>query len=258
MTTNNFANTMTRWKATIEYDGSLFCGWQRQAHAFSVQEALEDSLLKLSGENIVVHAAGRTDAGVHAAGQVVHFDLLKPLKAHNIREAVNFYLKPNKAAITEIEPAAATFHARFDALKRHYKYFILNRRAPPALLAGKVWHVPQILNITPMQEAAQILIGKHDFSTFRAADCQANSPIRTLERLSISCENDQICFEVTAKSFLYHQVRNMVGTLAQVGKNKWSVKDFEAAFLAANRTKGGPTAPPQGLYFWKVDYNETV
>jgi tRNA pseudouridine38-40 synthase len=245
---------MTRWKLTIEYDGTGFCGWQRQTHDISVQHVLEDAIRKFSGEDASLHAAGRTDTGVHAEGQVAHVDLNKETTADTIRDAVNFHAKPHKAVILAAEPVPNTFHARFSARGRRYRYQILNRRAAPALLSDYVWHMPRLLDIAAMRQAAAHLIGQHDFSTFRAKNCQAQSPVKTLDRLDIAAEGDMIIFRVEARSFLYHQVRNMVGTLAQIGTGQWTLPDFKTAFAAKDRTKGGPTAPPQGLFFEAAFY----
>ncbi len=245
---------MTRWKLTLEYDGTGFCGWQRQEHDLSVQQVLEEAILKFSGEAAALHVAGRTDAGVHAKAQVAHFDLEKEFDAKTVESAINFYVRPHRVCVLAAEEVPETFHARFDAKQRSYRYLLVNRRPPLALLAHRAWHFPRPLTLAPMQEAAALLLGKHDFSTFRAAHCQANSPIKTLDKLTVAQDGYTFVFETEARSFLYHQVRNMVGTLAMVGTGQWSVADFAAAFAAADRTKGGPTAPPEGLYFWGVAY----
>lgn len=245
---------MTRWKLTLEYDGSGFCGWQRQAHDLSVQQVVENAILKFSGETVTLHVAGRTDAGVHARGQVAHFDLAKEIAADAVQGAINFHVRPHRVSVIRAETVSMEFHARFGAISRAYRYRIINRRAPLALAAGQAWHVVKPLELEPMRLAAQALIGKHDFSTFRAANCQANSPIRTLDELSVTRDGEEFTVETRARSFLYHQVRNMVGTLALVGSGQWSVGDFAAAFAAKDRTKGGPTAPADGLCFWEVKY----
>ncbi|MDX2028811.1 MAG: tRNA pseudouridine(38-40) synthase TruA [Alphaproteobacteria bacterium] len=246
---------MSRWKITIEYDGTGFCGWQRQAHdAVSVQQVLEDAVRKFSGEEVTLHAAGRTDAGVHARGQVAHFDLIKTTDADTVRDAVNAHTRPHKVVVLKAEAVTEDFHARFSAQARSYRYTIANRRAPLAIGADYAWHVPKPLALAPMQEAATLLIGHHDFSTFRAQHCQSNSPLKTLDALDITAEAENILFYARAKSFLYHQVRNMVGTLVMVGNGQWTLEDFKSAFAARDRTKGGPTAPPQGLCFWEVFY----
>ncbi len=245
---------MTRRKLTLEYDGSGFCGWQKQAHGTTVQQVLEEAIQKFSGETVTLHVAGRTDAGVHAQAQVAHFDLEKDTTDAVVRDALNFHVRPHRVVVLQAETVADTFHARFDALSRSYRYRIVNRRAPLALLADQAWHVSKPLSLAPMQEAAKILIGKHDFSTFRAQYCQSKSPVRTLDQLDIAADGEVVTIHTKARSFLYHQVRNMVGTLVYVGTGYWTVEDFKAAFAACDRTKGGPTAPPQGLCFWDVTY----
>jgi tRNA pseudouridine38-40 synthase len=247
---------VTRWKITVEYDGTGFCGWQRQAHDLSVQQVLEDAIHKFSGERVTLHVAGRTDAGVHALANAAHFDLEKDTDADTVRDAVNFHARPHKVVILNVETVSSEFHARFSALGRSYRYRIINRRAPPALLADHSWHVAKPLAVAPMQEAANLLIGHHDFSTFRAQNCQSNSPLKTLDRLDIAAEGEMIIVDTAARSFLYHQVRNMVGTLALVGTDQWTVDDFRKAFGARDRSKGGPTAPPQGLFFRGVSYQK--
>ena len=245
---------MTRWKITLEYDGTGFSGWQKQSRVLSVQETIEAAVTKFTGETPVVHVAGRTDAGVHALAQVAHFDLEKDVTTIEVLGAMNFYMRPHPVSIIKAEIVPDDFHARFSALARSYRYVIINRRAPLTLMKGKASHFLRPLDIAPMQEAASLILGKHDFSTFRAQGCQAKSPIRTLDQLTIRREGETIIFETKARSFLYHQVRNMVGTLALVGSGHWSLDDFNQAFQAADRTKGGPTAPPDGLYFMGVDY----
>ncbi len=245
---------MTRWKLTLEYDGTDFCGWQRQAQGISVQQTLEEAIAKFSGEAVTLHVAGRTDAGVHAKGQVAHFDLAKETTADTVRDALNFHVRPHKVVVVHAEIAAEDFHARFNAVTRMYRYQIINRRAPLALMANYAWHVPKPLSLQPMQEAAKLLIGKHDFSTFRAQYCQSNSPHKTLDRLDISTDNEMIVFTTCARSFLYHQVRNMVGTLILLGNGQWTLDEFKSAFAACDRRRGGPTAPAHGLFFWSVVY----
>ncbi|OJX09776.1 MAG: tRNA pseudouridine(38-40) synthase TruA [Caedibacter sp. 37-49] len=245
---------MTRYKLTVEYDGTPFVGWQHQANGMSVQMALETAIEAFSQEKVRVHAAGRTDAGVHALGQVAHFDLEKMFPAYKVREALNYYLRPYPIAILEVQETNEQFHARFSALERFYCYKILCRSAPPALDKKRVWYVKQPLNIEMMQQAANVLIGKHDFTTFRASECQASSPVRTLNSFEITQENDLIFFKVCALSFLHHQVRNMVGSLKLVGENRWTPEDFKKALEAKSRASGGPTAPPEGLYFIQVRY----
>lgn len=244
----------TRWKLTIEYDGSGFYGWQKQAEGVTVQQVIEAAVHSFSGETVDVVASGRTDSGVHALAQVIHFDLEKEMDAHAVRGAMNFFVRPHRVSILQAEAVPCTFHARFSAKARAYRYLILHRAGPPSLMAGRVWHFPKHLDLAVMQEASQILLGTHDFTTFRAKFCQANSPIRTLDRMSIEKDGEMIVFEMQARSFLYHQVRNMVGTLSLVGSGRWSVDDFSQAFAAKDRAKGGPTAPPDGLYFERVVY----
>ena len=245
---------MTRWKITVEYDGAGFCGWQRQAHDVSVQGTLEQAILKFSGEEVTMHVAGRTDAGVHAMAQVAHFDLAKPATPETIRDALNAYVRPHRVAVLAAEVVPETFHARFNATSRSYRYVVFNRRAPSPLLEGRAWHVVKPLSLEPMYKASQILLGKHDFSTFRAQNCQSSSPIRTMDWFDVRADGDSIFFETRARSFLYHQVRNMVGTLTMVGTGQWSLDDFKVAFEACDRTKGGPTAPSHGLFFLAVTY----
>jgi tRNA pseudouridine38-40 synthase len=245
---------MNRWKMTIEYDGTLFCGWQKQLDLPTIQQTLEECIEKFSGEQVALHVAGRTDTGVHARAQVAHIDLARATTGEIIRDALNAYLRPNKIAVLNVEKVDEAFHARFSALARSYRYRIINRRAPLALMTDYAWHVGKRLDIGAMQSAADILLGTHDFTTFRAENCQANSPIRTLDKLDITRDGDEVMVFAQARSFLYHQVRNMVGTLSYVGTGKWTMDDFRAAFAACDRTKGGPTAPPQGLCFWEVTY----
>jgi tRNA pseudouridine38-40 synthase len=245
---------MPRYKLTIEYDGRPFCGWQRQAHDLSVQQVLEEAIARFSGEIVTTQAAGRTDAGVHALGQVVSFDLSREWDPFKIREALNYHTKPHPVAIVEAEAVPDTFEARFSATARHYEYRILNRRARAALDDGKVWHVPVVLDAEVMHAAAQLILGRHDFSTFRAAECQANSPIRTLDRFDVSRQAEMIVVTASARSFLHSQVRSMVGSLKLVGDGKWTPRDFRAVLDAADRSRCGPLAPPDGLYLTGVSY----
>ncbi|MBN9009004.1 MAG: tRNA pseudouridine(38-40) synthase TruA [Rhizobiales bacterium] len=245
---------MPRYKLTIEYEGGAFVGWQRQANGLSVQAAIEDALAGFSGEQPVVKGAGRTDAGVHALGQVAHVDLVRDWKADTIRDALNAHLRPHRIAILSAETVAADFDARFSAVKRHYLYRVSDRRAPPTLDAGHVWHVPQRLDVEAMHAAAQAFIGRHDFTTFRAAECQAKSPVKTLERFDVSRAGDEIAFRVSARSFLHHQVRSMVGTLKRVGEGAWPVSSVADALAARDRARCGPVAPATGLYLVAVDY----
>ena len=244
----------TRWKITVEYDGGPFVGWQRQDNGPSVQAALERAIESFSGETVTVHGAGRTDSGVHATGQTAHFDLAKESTADTVQDAVNFHLKPEPIAVLRAEAVDDDFHARFSAVKRHYLYRILNRRAPPTLAEGRVWHVGAPLDADAMQDAAEALIGKHDFTSFRAVACQADSPVKTLDRLVISRDGEELRIVAEARSFLHHQVRNIVGTLKLVGEGKWTRSDVEAALATLDRAQAGPTAPAAGLYLTRVDY----
>jgi tRNA pseudouridine38-40 synthase len=245
---------MQRWKLTIEYDGGAFCGWQKQAEVTTVQQVIEEAIEKFSGEKAGTCVAGRTDTGVHALGQVAHFDLAKETTGETVRDALNFHVKPHKIAILQAEAVPEDFNARFSAKARSYRYQIVNRRAPSVLLADYAWHIAKPLDVAAMQKAADMLIGKHDFSTFRAVNCQSSSPIRTLDLLKLSPENELIHITTQARSFLYHQVRNMVGTLSMVGTGQWSLEEFKDAFDAKDRRRGGPNAPPQGLFFLSVIY----
>jgi len=243
-----------RYKLIVEYDGRPFCGWQRQADRLSVQQALEEAIARFSGETPVTQAAGRTDAGVHALGQVVHFDLEREWDAFRIREALNYHLKPHPVAVIEAAAVGEDFEARFSARARSYQYDILNRRARPALDDGRVWHVPVPLDVDAMHAAAQLILGRHDFSTLRATECQAKLPIRTPDIFTNSREVEIIAVRAGARSFLHSQVRSMVGSLKLVGEGKWSPGDFRAALDAADRSRCGPLAPPDGLYLTSVEY----
>jgi tRNA pseudouridine38-40 synthase len=245
---------MTRYKLTLEYDGGPFVGWQRQDNGSSVQEALEKAVVAFCGETVTSFAAGRTDAGVHALGQVAHFDLEKETTADTVRDALNFHLKPAPIAVLKAEAVGEDFHARFSAKARLYRYRIANRRPPLALDRGRAWLVWGELDAASMQEAAQILVGHHDFTSFRATLCQAKSPMKTLDLLDVRREGEEILVNARAQSFLHHQVRNMVGTLKLVGEGKWTKADVAAALAARNRAAGGPTAPAEGLYFTEVWY----
>lgn len=246
---------MPRYKLTIEYDGGPFVGWQRQKNGRSVQEAIEQATAAFSGERVTVKGAGRTDAGVHALGQVTHVDLARTWPAETVRDAVNAHLRPEPISILSVEPVADDFDARFSACKRHYLYRIVDRRAPLALDRTRAWSVPMRLDADAMHLAAQSLVGKHDFTTFRAAECQAKSPIKTLDRLDISRLSDEIVVRASARSFLHNQVRSMVGTLKKVGEGKWAVSEVAAALAACDRARSGPVAPAHGLYLVAVDYS---
>ena len=245
---------MPRYKLTIEYDGTGFVGWQRQATGLSIQEALETAFARFCGENRTVHGAGRTDAGVHALAQVAHVDLAREADPETIRSAVNFHLRPHAISILRAEPVSDEFDARRWAIGRVYRYRILNRRAPPALERGRVWHVAPPLDIAAMAEGARHLVGHHDFTTFRDSLCQAKSPVKTLDALEVGRAGEEIHIEARARSFLHHQVRNMAGTLKLVGLGQWSPDDVATALAAKDRRAGGPTAPAEGLYLVAVRY----
>ena len=246
---------MPRYKLTIEYDGAPFVGWQRQENGPSVQGALEDAVLALCGERVAVSGAGRTDAGVHALGQVAHLDLADERPVDTVRSAVNFHLKPNPIVVTEAEIVPADFHARFSATARRYRYLILNRRAPPALDRGRVWHVPVPIDAGAMADAAALLVGRHDFNSFRSTACQAKSSVKTLDRLDVRRSGEKIEIDVASRSFLHNQVRILVGTLQLVGRGQWTRRDVADALEARDRTRAGPTAPPQGLCLMEVRYD---
>lgn len=248
---------MQRYKCTVEYDGRPYHGWQYQDEVISVQKVFEIAIEKFVGEFVRVYVSGRTDAGVHALGQVVHFDLPKYYPADAVMNAINHHLKPDPVAITSCEEVTEDFHARFSSKKRYYMYRIINRRAPLTIEAGLAWGIYKPLDVDAMNEAAQHLIGTFDFTTFRATECQAKSPIKTLEKLEVVRSQDnplEIRVYTESRSFLHHQVRNMVGTLVLVGKGNWKPFDVKTALEAADRRAGGPTAPADGLYFVKVDY----
>ncbi len=245
---------MPRFKLTIEYDGTPFVGWQRQANGRSVQAALEAAARAYCQVDTVVQGAGRTDAGVHALGQVAHVDLSRDDPPDIVAKALNALVRPHPISVLKAEKVGDDFHARFDATGRSYEYRIVNRRAPPALEANRVWWVTGPLDSEAMHAAAQSLIGHHDFTTFRATVCQADSPIRTLDELNVSRQGEVIVITAKARSFLHHQVRNMVGTLKMVGEGKWKVRDVARALEARDRSAGGPTAPPDGLYLIGVKY----
>ncbi len=245
---------MPRFKLTLEYDGAPFVGWQRQANGLAVQEAVERALEAVSGAPITVRGAGRTDSGVHATGQVAHADLPRAWRPDCLREAVNAHLKPQPVAVTAVEEAADDFDARFSATRRHYVYRLINRRAPLTLEAGRAWLVKRRRDADAMHEAAQVFVGRHDFSTFRDSECQADSPIRTLECFDVRKTGDLIEMSVSARSFLHRQVRSMVGSLERVGAGRWSIADLRAALEACDRHRCGPVAPAAGLYLVRVDY----
>jgi tRNA pseudouridine38-40 synthase len=245
---------MPRYRIVIEYDGTPFVGWQIQSAGVSVQSTLVAAIAKLSGETVEVRGAGRTDSGVHATGQVAHFDLTRAYPADVVREAVNYHVRPWPVSIRSCELAAPDFDARFSATKRHYLYRILSRRAPPALDKGRVWWVARGLDATAMAEAAPVLVGRHDFTTFRAAGCQAASPVKTLEVFKVTTEHEEIHIRASARSFMHKQVRSMVGSLKLVGEGRWTASDLAAALAAKDRQRCGPVAPACGLYLTRVDY----
>ncbi|HKH32842.1 MAG TPA: tRNA pseudouridine(38-40) synthase TruA [Beijerinckiaceae bacterium] len=245
---------MPRYKLVIEYDGTPFAGWQRQLNGRSVQQAIEEAIERFSGEAVRIQCAGRTDAGVHATSQVAHVDLARDWRIDTVRDATNAHLRPEPVSIVSAAIVPESFNARMSAARRHYLYRILNRRSPPALEANRVWHVPWTLDATLMHEAARTLVGRHDFTTFRAAECQATSPVRTLDRLDVERIGDEIRIGASARSFLHHQVRSMVGTLALAGAGRWTVEDVRAALDACDRARCGPTAPACGLCLTGVDY----
>jgi tRNA pseudouridine38-40 synthase len=248
---------MPRYRIKIEYDGTPFVGWQSQADGGAVQDHIQRAILKASGERIGVRGAGRTDSGVHALGQVGHFDLEKAWEPFRLREALNFHLKPAPIAILEVAAVAADFDSRFSATARHYRYRILSRRAPPAVERNRVWWVPVELDAEAMHVAAQELVGHHDFTTFRAAGCQASSPMKTLDRLDVAQTGEEISVTASARSFLHNQVRSMVGSLKLVGEGKWTAGDLRDALEARDRKACGPVAPASGLFLTKVDYPTT-
>lgn len=245
---------MLRYKLTIEYDGSPFLGWQVQESGLTVAGVLEAAAERLSGESARVHGAGRTDTGVHALGQVAHIDLSKDWDADTVRDGMNAHLRPHPVAVLSAEKVADDFDARFSATKRHYLYRILNRRADLALERNRVWRLVRPLDPQAMHEAAQHLVGNHDFTTFRAAECQAKSPVKTLDVLNVTREGQEIRIEASARSFLHHQVRSIVGSLAQVGEGRWTPADMKRALQSRDRKACGPVAPPDGLYLVRVDY----
>ncbi|MGA7974613.1 MAG: tRNA pseudouridine(38-40) synthase TruA [Pseudolabrys sp.] len=245
---------MPRYKLTIEYDGAPFSGWQIQATETTVQGVLTAAVAAFAGESTLVQGAGRTDAGVHARGQVAHIDLAKDWDTDTVRDALNAHLRPHPVAVLAAERVPDDFNARTSAVKRHYLYRIVNRRPDLALDAGRAWRVPRPLDVAAMHGAAQRLIGKHDFTTFRAAECQAKSPVKTLDQLDVIRDGDEVHVIASARSFLHHQVRSMVGSLALVGDAKWSADDLERALHARDRTACGPVAPSDGLYLMRVDY----
>ncbi len=245
---------MPRYKLTIEYDGAPFCGWQVQENAASVQGALEAAVKAMCGEVVRVHGAGRTDAGVHALAQVAHCDIAKPFRPDRLRDGLNAHLRPHPIGVLDVEIVPDTFEARFSAIKRHYRYRIVNGRANLALDSGRAWRIPRHLDTDAMHAAAQRLVGKHDFTTFRHSDCQAKSPEKTLDQLDVVRDGNAVTVLTSARSFLHSQVRSMVGSLVWVGEGRWSADDLSAALAARDRTACGIVAPPDGLYLVRVDY----
>jgi tRNA pseudouridine38-40 synthase len=245
---------MPRYKLTIEYDGAPFCGWQLQDSLPTVQGAMEAAVKAMTGEHARVHGSGRTDAGVHARGQVAHCDIAKPFAPDRLRDGLNAHLRPNPVGVLNAEIVPESFEARFSAIKRHYLYRIANTRANLALDIGRVWRVPRRLDAEAMHQAAQRLIGKHDFTTFRDTECQAKSPEKTLDQLDVTRNGDAIDIMTSARSFLHSQVRSMVGSLVWVGEGRWSADDLAAVLAARNRAACGPVAPPEGLYLMRVEY----
>jgi tRNA pseudouridine38-40 synthase len=247
---------MTRFAFTVEFDGRPFMGWQRQAHGPSVQQAIEDAIFTITGEQVALQAAGRTDAGVHGLAMRAHADIAKSITPFKLQEALNACVRPAPVAILACEVVADDWHARFSCIRRSYIYRIVNRRARLTFQAGLAWQLKAPLDETRMQEAAQALIGLHDFTTFRSAHCQSASPIKTLDRLDVVRDGDNIAISAAARSFLHHQVRSMVGCLSLVGVGKWSVQDMRDALAARDRAALGLNAPPDGLYFVRADYPE--
>jgi tRNA pseudouridine38-40 synthase len=245
---------MTRWRLTVEYDGGPFMGWQRQDHGPSVQETIEQALFRMTGELATLHAAGRTDAGVHALAMAAHVDVAKTLTEHRLREGLNALVRPAPVSVTAVEPVGDDWHARFSCVGRRYLYRILNRRAPPAILHGKVWHIAAPLDVEAMVEGARHLVGHHDFTTFRSVHCQSKSPVKTLDSLTVECVGEEIQIKAAARSFLHHQVRSMVGCLALVGRGRWTPEDIKTALEAKDRQALGVNAPPDGLYFVAAVY----
>ncbi len=245
---------MARYRLIIEYDGTPFAGWQRQHGQPSVQAALEEAIMRLGEEDVTLSGAGRTDAGVHAMGQVAHVDLQKDWTPDKLMGAINAQVRPDPVSVLDVAMVDDDFHARFSATARHYRFRILDRRPPPALDRNRVWWVPHPLDADAMHEAAQMLVGHHDFTTFRSAQCQSKSPAKTLDRLDVVREGTEVVVYASARSFLHNQVRSLVGTLKLAGEGKWSAADVRAALDAADRSACGPVAPPDGLYLMSVDY----
>ena len=248
---------MRTFRLQIAYDGSRFFGWQRQDGFASVQQALEEALHQMTGEQAQFIAAGRTDAGVHALAMSAHVDVARELTPHRLREGLNALVRPQPISVLDVEQVADDWHARFSCVGRRYLYRILSRRAPPALDAGRVWHIPVPLDLEAMREGGACLVGRHDFTTFRSAQCQSDSPVKTLDRLDVEKFGDEVHVTAAARSFLHHQVRSMVGCLALVGRGQWSPHDMKKALEAKDRAALGFNAPPHGLYFVEAVYPDT-
>jgi tRNA pseudouridine38-40 synthase len=245
---------MTRFRLTVEFDGGPFMGWQRQAHGPSIQQAIEEAAEAVTGERVISHAAGRTDAGVHALAMTAHVDIEKAITPFRLMEALNARLRPDPIAILDCEVVPDDWHARFSCVGREYLYRIVNRRASLTLDLGRAWRIARDLDADAMHDAAQILVGRHDFTTFRSVHCQAESPIKTLDRLDVRREGEAVLIEAAARSFLHHQVRSMVGCLAMVGQGQWSKAELKAALEAKDRAALGLNAPAEGLYFVRANY----
>jgi tRNA pseudouridine38-40 synthase len=245
---------VTRWRLTVEYDGAPFFGWQRQENGQTVQQSLEEALFRMTGELARVHAAGRTDAGVHALAMSAHVDIAKTVTPHRLREGLNALVRPQPISVLEVETVADDWHARFSCIGRRYLYRILDRRPPPALDRGKVWHIGSGLDVEAMSKGADKLLGQHDFTTFRSVHCQSKSPVKTLDALDVSRAGEEVHIRAAARSFLHHQVRSMVGCLAMVGRGQWRPDDMQNALEARDRAALGLNAPPDGLYFVAAIY----
>ena len=250
------SDPVQRVKITVEYDGRGYAGWQRQADQPTIQAALEAAATRLDGQAVTIQGAGRTDAGVHATGQVAHFDLTKERPIRKVADALNFHLRPNKIAVLKAEAVDAEFNARFSAIGRAYRYVIINRRADLTLERGLAWRVPQMLDVGAMHEAAQVLVGVHDFSTFRDAECQAKTPVKTLDEIALQRHGEHVDLTVSAPSFLHRQVRSIVGSLVEIGRGAQPVSWMQHILDARDRTQCGPVAPPDGLYLEQVVYPE--
>jgi len=245
---------MTRWRLTVEYDGTPFMGWQRQDHGPTVQQTLEEALARMTGQHAAITAAGRTDAGVHARAMPAHVDIARDVTPHRLREGLNALVRPHPISVIAAEPVADDWHARFSCTERRYFYRILERRPPPALDRDRVWHIGMPLDVDAMRAAAALLVGRHDYTTFRSVHCQSPSPVKTLDRLDVERADGEIHIHAEARSFLHHQVRSMTGCLALVGRGQWSVDDMATALEARDRAALGFNAPPNGLYFVGASY----